>query len=40
MNLKTVKEDLDSKEYNKVKLYFSNTKYEDVNDKMKNGYIS
>lgn len=40
MNLKIVKDSLDSKEYDKVRLFFDDTKYEDVNDKMKNGYIS
>jgi len=40
VNLKEIKLDIDNQEFNKVKIFFDNTNYQEINDKMKNGFIS
>ena len=40
VDLKEIKNYIDNKEYSKVDLFFNENKYEDINKKIKNGFIS
>lgn len=40
VNLKEVRHNIENNDIDKVELFFNNHSYEDINDKMKNGFIS